>query len=117
MAWTWTGNTLPPGAALWRTSRDLQLYARSDSTPPPPDTHMNPRLNLPVLFLHAQELFEAYEAEGKASGKPRLMLSAAVSAGKGTIDAGYEIAEISKSEFSALSGLSHHSGQTLIRVF
>eukprot|EP00066_Takifugu_rubripes_P011713 XP_011600979.1 PREDICTED: acidic mammalian chitinase-like isoform X2 [Takifugu rubripes] len=43
-----------------------------------------------------KELFEAYEAEGKASGKPRLMLSAAVSAGKGTIDAGYEIAEISK---------------------
>lgn len=59
---------------------------------------MNPRLDLPAVSLHAQELFEAYEAEGKASGKPRLMLSAAVSAGKGTIDAGYEIAEISKYE-------------------
>uniref|UniRef100_A0A7N9AM55 chitinase n=1 Tax=Mastacembelus armatus TaxID=205130 RepID=A0A7N9AM55_9TELE len=43
-----------------------------------------------------KELLEAYEAEGKESGKPRLILSAAVSAGKGTIDAGYEIAEISK---------------------
>lgn len=63
------------------------------------DEHVNPRLNLPVVSLHAQELFEAYEAEGKASGKPRLMLSAAVSAGKGTIDAGYEIAEISKYEY------------------
>lgn len=44
----------------------------------------------------AQELFEAYEADGKATGKSRLMISAAVAAGKGTIDAGYEIAEIGK---------------------
>uniref|UniRef100_A0A3Q3WS32 Acidic mammalian chitinase n=1 Tax=Mola mola TaxID=94237 RepID=A0A3Q3WS32_MOLML len=43
-----------------------------------------------------KELLEAYEAEGTASGKPRLMISAAVSAGKETIDAGYEIAEIAK---------------------
>lgn len=43
-----------------------------------------------------QELVEAYEAEGKATGRPRLMLTAAVSAGKGTIDAGYEIAKIAK---------------------
>lgn len=39
---------------------------------------------------------EAYEAEGKATGRPKLMLTAAVSAGKGTIDAGYEIAKIAK---------------------
>lgn len=45
---------------------------------------------------YLQELVEAYEAEAKASGKPQLMLTAAVSAGKGTIDAGYEIAEIAK---------------------
>uniref|UniRef100_A0A673M7E7 chitinase n=1 Tax=Sinocyclocheilus rhinocerous TaxID=307959 RepID=A0A673M7E7_9TELE len=31
-----------------------------------------------------------------ATGRPRLMLTAAVAAGKGTIDAGYEIAEIAK---------------------
>lgn len=43
-----------------------------------------------------QELLEAYEAESTASGKPRLMISAAVAAGKGTIDSGYEIAEIAK---------------------
>lgn len=46
-----------------------------------------------------QELVEAYTAEGVATGRPRLLLSAAVSAGKGTIDAAYEIAEISKCVF------------------
>nr|XP_046253516.1 acidic mammalian chitinase-like [Scatophagus argus] len=43
-----------------------------------------------------KELLEAYEAEGTATGRTRLMISAAVSAGKGTIDAAYEIAEIAK---------------------
>ncbi|KAI4894968.1 hypothetical protein NFI96_028729 [Prochilodus magdalenae] len=46
--------------------------------------------------LLCKELNEAYEAEGIATGRPRLMLTAAVPAGKGTIDAGFEIAEISK---------------------
>ncbi|XP_044068935.1 acidic mammalian chitinase-like [Siniperca chuatsi] len=46
--------------------------------------------------LLCKELVEAYAAEAKATGKPQLMLTAAVSAGKGTIDAGYEIAEIAK---------------------
>ncbi|XP_041801981.1 acidic mammalian chitinase-like [Chelmon rostratus] len=43
-----------------------------------------------------KELLEAYAAEGTESGRPRLMISAAVAAGKGTIDAGYEIAEMAK---------------------
>ncbi|XP_053173377.1 acidic mammalian chitinase-like [Scomber japonicus] len=43
-----------------------------------------------------KELLEGYEAEGKASGRPRLMVTAAVPAGKDIIDAGYEIAEIAK---------------------
>lgn len=43
-----------------------------------------------------QELLQAYESEGTTTGRPRLLLSAAVSAGKATIDAGYEIAEIAK---------------------
>lgn len=51
---------------------------------------------------HWQELFEAYAAEAKATGKPQLMLTAAVSAGKGTIDAGYEIAEIARYNFVQL---------------
>ena len=46
--------------------------------------------------MYLQELVEAYAAEAKATGNPQLMLTAAVSAGKGTIDAGYEIAEIAK---------------------
>ncbi|XP_071333022.1 chitotriosidase-1-like isoform X1 [Trachinotus anak] len=43
-----------------------------------------------------KELLEAYKSEGTSTGKPRLIISAAVAAGKGTIDAGYEIAEIAK---------------------
>ncbi|XP_026116221.1 acidic mammalian chitinase-like [Carassius auratus] len=46
--------------------------------------------------LLCKELLEAYGAEGAATGRPRLMLSAAVAAGKENIDAGYEIAEIAK---------------------
>ncbi|XP_056256554.1 chitinase-3-like protein 1 [Seriola aureovittata] len=46
--------------------------------------------------LLCKELVAAYAAEAQATGKPQLMLTAAVSAGKGTIDAGYEIAEIAK---------------------
>ncbi|XP_010754148.2 acidic mammalian chitinase [Larimichthys crocea] len=46
--------------------------------------------------LLCKELLEGYTAEGTATDRPRLMISAAVAAGKGTIDAGYEIAEIAK---------------------
>ncbi|GAB1609167.1 chitotriosidase-1-like isoform X1, partial [Argonauta hians] len=38
----------------------------------------------------------AFEAEAKSSGKERLLLASAVSAGKSTIDKAYDIAEISK---------------------
>ncbi|RXN11275.1 acidic mammalian chitinase-like protein [Labeo rohita] len=55
---------------------------------PPEDKHR--------FTLLCKELLEAYEAESVATGRPRLMLTAAVAAGKGTIDAGYEIAEIAK---------------------
>ncbi|KAM3618531.1 uncharacterized protein V6R79_021341 [Siganus canaliculatus] len=46
--------------------------------------------------LLCKELLAGYEAEGKATGRPRLMISAAVAAGKGTVDAGYEIPEMAK---------------------
>lgn len=36
----------------------------------------------------------AFVEEGKKTSRPRLMLTAAVSAGKGTIDSGYQIAQI-----------------------
>lgn len=54
--------------------------------------------------MHLQELVEAYEAEAKATGNPQLLLTAAVSAGKGTIDAGYEIAEIARYSISVWNG-------------
>uniref|UniRef100_A0A8D1JCR0 chitinase n=1 Tax=Sus scrofa TaxID=9823 RepID=A0A8D1JCR0_PIG len=41
-----------------------------------------------------QEMLTAFDEEAKNTGRPRLLITAAVSAGKGTIDAGYEIAEI-----------------------
>nr|BAS44269.1 chitinase [Aplysia kurodai] len=43
-----------------------------------------------------QELLIAFESEPRPSGTPRLLLSAAVSAGKDTIDAGYEVDLISE---------------------
>ncbi|XP_043932141.1 acidic mammalian chitinase-like [Protopterus annectens] len=44
-----------------------------------------------------QEMLAAFEKEGAETGRPRLLVTAAVSAGKGTIDAGYEIAKIAQS--------------------
>ncbi|KAG5835442.1 hypothetical protein ANANG_G00244050 [Anguilla anguilla] len=52
--------------------------------------------NLFCLFTDPQELLGAYKAESRASGRPRLMVTAAVAAGKRIIDAGYEVVELSK---------------------
>ena len=41
-------------------------------------------------------MLQAFEEEAKETGYPRLLITAAVSAGKGTIDTGYEIAEVGK---------------------
>ncbi|XP_064162209.1 acidic mammalian chitinase-like [Anguilla rostrata] len=46
--------------------------------------------------LLCKELLGAYKAESRASGRPRLMVTAAVAAGKIIIDAGYEVVELSK---------------------
>ncbi|KAF5911000.1 hypothetical protein HPG69_000965 [Diceros bicornis minor] len=43
-----------------------------------------------------KETLEAFEKEAKETGYPRLLITAAVSASKGTTDSGYEIAEIGK---------------------
>lgn len=64
-----------------------------------------------------QELVEAYAAEAKDTGNPQLMLTAAVSAGKGTIDAGYEIAEIAKYNFVQLKSLTLINTTFLIMIF
>ncbi|XP_053560677.1 acidic mammalian chitinase [Bombina bombina] len=41
-----------------------------------------------------QDLLDSFVKEGKETNRPRLLVTAAVSAGKGTIDGGYEIAKI-----------------------
>ncbi|KAJ8784699.1 hypothetical protein J1605_008050 [Eschrichtius robustus] len=48
------------------------------------------------MGIESTEMLQAFEEEAKERGKPRLLITAAVSAGKGTIDVGYEIAEIGK---------------------
>ena len=42
----------------------------------------------------SQELSAAFDQEAATSGKPRLLLSAAVAAGIDKIDAGYEVSDI-----------------------
>ena len=56
--------------------------------------------------LLVQELRAAFEAEAQATGLPRLLLTAAVGAGKKTIDAGYEIDLISR-EFDFINLMSY----------
>jgi len=72
----WVSSCNPPLYVLWFRSCWLLSY---------------------FLFgLYLQELVAGYAAEAKATGNKQLLVTAAVSAGKGTIDAGYEIAEIAK---------------------
>ncbi|XP_004689553.1 PREDICTED: acidic mammalian chitinase-like [Condylura cristata] len=58
-----------------------------------------------------KEMLQAFEEEAEETGNPRLLITAAVSAGKGTIDAGYEIAEIGKLlDFISVMTYDFHGG-------
>uniref|UniRef100_A0A8D0GV28 Acidic mammalian chitinase n=1 Tax=Sphenodon punctatus TaxID=8508 RepID=A0A8D0GV28_SPHPU len=58
-----------------------------------------------------QELLAAFQNEASSSGGQRLLVTAAVSAGKGTIDAGYEIAELGKLlDFISVMTYDFHGG-------
>lgn len=57
-------------------------------------------LSGPCLWVHSelplQDLAKAFQQEAQTSGKERLLLSAAVAAGRTTIDAGYEVDKIAQ---------------------
>ncbi|KAM4045624.1 acidic mammalian chitinase-like isoform 1-T6 [Anomaloglossus baeobatrachus] len=58
-----------------------------------------------------QEMLAAFNEEARSSGLPRLLITAAVSAGKGTIDSGYEIAKIGQLlDFISVMTYDFHGG-------
>ncbi|KAK2163330.1 hypothetical protein NP493_1463g01044 [Ridgeia piscesae] len=58
-----------------------------------------------------QELREAFDEDALATGKDRLLLTAAVGAGKGTIDRAYEVDKLSRSlDFFNVMTYDYHGG-------
>ncbi|XP_041945343.1 acidic mammalian chitinase-like isoform X2 [Alosa sapidissima] len=61
-----------------------------------PGTKGSPAIDKTLFTTLTQEMLYAFEAEGVRTSRPRLMLTAAVSAGKSTIDAAYQIPQLGK---------------------
>ncbi|XP_028925222.2 acidic mammalian chitinase-like [Ornithorhynchus anatinus] len=59
-----------------------------------PGTRGSPRRDKGLFTVLIQELLEAFEAEARATGRPRLLVTAAVSAFRNTIQLAYEVARI-----------------------
>ncbi|KAM9685464.1 LOW QUALITY PROTEIN: acidic mammalian chitinase-like [Trichechus inunguis] len=61
-----------------------------------PGNHSSPADTQQLFTVLLKEMYEAFEQEAFQSNKPRLLISAVVSAGKGTTETAYQIPEMSR---------------------